>query len=295
VERAARTGLRAGSLGARVLGDDGVAAVPRAVRRRVSAEVVPSWPEGMPPPAPGRLPSTSREGAAAVYMPACINRIFGNPRGTPPRPTLPEALVAVSARAGLPLWIPPDAPGHCCTTPWSSKGYEQGKEFMAGKVVQALLHWTDGGERPVVVDASSCAHGLMQDVEVEVEVLDSIAWAHDHLLPRLNVRRRVGSVALHPTCSAGHMGVASKLEALAGALADEVLVPLGTTCCGMAGDRGLLHPELPASALRDAAADLEGRSLDACISSNRTCEIALQQVTGRAYSSFVFLLEELTR
>jgi D-lactate dehydrogenase len=63
----------------------------------------------------------------------------------------------------------------------------------------------------------------------------------------------------------------------------------------MAGDRGLLHPELPPSALRDAALDLEGRTLDACLCSNRTCEIALQQVTGRPYASFVLLLEELTR
>jgi D-lactate dehydrogenase len=63
----------------------------------------------------------------------------------------------------------------------------------------------------------------------------------------------------------------------------------------MAGDRGLLHPELPAAALRPAAAELEGATFDACLCSNRTCEIGLQQVTGRPYVSFVLLLEELTR
>jgi D-lactate dehydrogenase len=158
----------------------------------------------------------------------------------------------------------------------------------------------------VVIDATSCAHGLMQDVAPRldderrerfesIERLDSIAWAHDRLLPRLRVGRRVGAVAVHPTCSAGHLGLATKLEAVAGALAEEVVVPAGTTCCGMAGDRGLLHPELPASALRDAARDLDGRSLDACVCANRTCEIALQEVTGRPYGSFVFLLEQLTR
>jgi D-lactate dehydrogenase len=63
----------------------------------------------------------------------------------------------------------------------------------------------------------------------------------------------------------------------------------------MAGDRGLLHPELPASALRRAGEELAGRALDACVCSNRTCEIGLQQVTGRPYGSFVLLLEELTR
>jgi D-lactate dehydrogenase len=292
VERAARGGLRVGRFG----GGRAVAAVSSTIRSRVSADLVPAWPEdGMPPPAPASLPSTAREGAAAVYMPACINRIFGNPRGTSARPTLPEALVEVSKRAGLPLWIPDDAAGNCCAVPWSSKGYTRGKEFMAAQMREALERWTDGGRLPFVIDASSCAHGLIQDVGAEVEVLDSIAWAHDRLLPQLEVRRRVGALAVHPTCSAGHMQIATKLDALARAMADEVVVPVGTTCCGMAGDRGLLHPELPESALRDVKADLEGRRLDACVSSNRTCELALQQVTGRPYSSFVFLLEELTR
>ena len=49
-----------------------------------------------------------------------------------------EALVAVSARAGLALWIPPDVAGHCCATPWSSKGYRSGQDLMAAKTAAAL-------------------------------------------------------------------------------------------------------------------------------------------------------------
>jgi D-lactate dehydrogenase len=41
--------------------------------------------------------------------------------------------------------------------------------------------------------------------------------------------------------------------------------------------------------------ELDGMELDACLCSNRTCEIALQEQTGRPYASFVLLLEELTR
>jgi D-lactate dehydrogenase len=283
-----------------------VAAVPALLRRRVTQELVPTWPATMPPPAPAALPETRRAGAAAVYLPACVNRIFGSPRGTPQHPTLPEALVAVSERAGRPVWIPADVGGHCCATPWSSKGYRRGHEHMARTTADALWRWTAGGRLPVVIDATSCAHGLLQDVAERleddarerfagIEILDAIAWAHDHLLERLTVRERVGTVAVHPTCSSGHLGLAPKLEAVARALAEDVLVPAGTTCCGMAGDRGLLHPELPASALRDVARDLEGRELDACLCSNRTCELALHEHTGRPYASFVLLLEDLTR
>jgi D-lactate dehydrogenase len=250
----------------------------------------------LPGPAPPQLPSTTQGRAAAVYLPACINRIFGNPNGLAARPTVPEALVAISARAGLPVWIPDDVVGVCCGTPWSSKGFSDGHEVMARRTTEALSRWTGDGELPVVIDATSCTHGLISDVEPEgIQILDSISWVHDHLLERLTVTRKLPTVAVHPTCACMHLGLAGKLTAIAAALSDEVVVPAATGCCGMAGDRGLLHPELPASALRDVARELAGKSFDAYLSSNRTCEIALQQVTERPYESFLLALEELTR
>ena len=74
------------------------------------------------------------------------------------------------------------------------------------------------------------------------------------------------------------------------------MVPAASGCCGMAGDRGWLHPELPASALRDVARELAGRSFDACcVEQPNLRDGARMQVTGRPYASFVLALEELTR
>ena len=61
-----------------------------------------------------------------------------------------------------------------------------------------------------------------------------------------------------------------------------------------------LLPELPAYAALDElgddeAAELAGTHHDAALCSNRTCEIGLQQSTGDAFTSFVFLLEAATR
>jgi D-lactate dehydrogenase len=278
VERAARGAVQAGRAVARVAAPGRLAAAPE--------------------PAPRRLPRTSRAGAAAVYLPSCTNRIFGRAAGRrgDGRLTVPEALVAVSARAGRPLWIPADVAGHCCATPWSSKGYAAGLAEMAGRTAAAMRRWSDGGRLPVVIDASSCSHGARENLGLDgVEVIDSVAWVHDHLLERLHVSRRLGSIVVHPTCAASHLGVTAKLARVAGAMADEVVVPAATRCCGMAGDRGWLRPELPAAALQETADELAGQSFDACVSSNRTCEIALHQVIGRPYESFLLTLEELTR
>jgi D-lactate dehydrogenase len=297
-ERAARTALRAGGMLARWLGDHRLRAAGSAVRRHGGAELVPQWTPSMPRAAPPRLPDTDRAGAVAVYLPSCLNRIFGNARDEPPGPTVPEALVALSARAGRPLWIPDDVAGRCCATPWSSKGFQSGRDQMAADTRSAVQRWTDGGRLPVVTDASSCAQGLVAELELDgVEVLDCIDWVHDQLLEALASapRCRLASVLVHPTCSVAHLGLTAKLATIARTVADEVVIPASTGCCGMGGDRGWLHPELPASALRDTVRELEGREFGACVSSNRTCELALREHTGRPYRSFVLMLEELTR
>ncbi|MGI8507206.1 MAG: heterodisulfide reductase-related iron-sulfur binding cluster [Solirubrobacteraceae bacterium] len=147
-----------------------------------------------------------------------------------------------------------------------------------------------------MIDASSCTLGVADEMELDgVEVLDSVAWVHDRLLDRLRVTHRLRNAAVHPTCACSQLGHADKLAAIAQRLAEEVVVPAATGCCGMAGDRGWLHPELPASALEDVARELDGRRFDRCVSSNRTCEIALHRETGYRYGSFVLMLEELTR
>jgi D-lactate dehydrogenase len=85
--------------------------------RSASADLVALVPGPMPRAQLRKLPSTTREGAAAVYFPACINRIFGRDPGHRRHPSLPQALVEVSARAGRPLWIPADVAGKCCARP----------------------------------------------------------------------------------------------------------------------------------------------------------------------------------
>jgi len=176
---------------------------------------------------------------------------------------------------------------------------------MANAVADALWRWSDGGALPIVVDAASCTLGLAEDVATQLDaerktryesltIVDSIAWCRD-LLPALTISRKLTRIAVHPTCSMTHLGLSEALREIAGHLADEVEVPVGTTCCGTAGDRGLLHPELVVSATREIRSVLDASPAEAYLSANRTCEMGLRHATGRPYESFVFLLEELSR
>jgi D-lactate dehydrogenase len=304
VEGLSRVSLWGAHLFSSVFGVKPLTAFTAAARSLVSSDLMPAVPGPMPRAASG-LPSTDRNGATAVYFCACINRMFGRDPAGPAGPSLADTLVALSKRAGKPLWIPPDVAGLCCSTPWKSKAYRQGHKYMAQAVAQALWRWSDGGALPIVVDAASCTLGLKEDVATQLEgkdreqyeslrIIDSIAWCRD-LLPDLAVSHKLPRVAVHPTCSTTHLKLAGTLKQIAGHLADEVEVPLGTTCCGTAGDRGLLHPELVVSATREVRAVLDARPCDAYLSANRTCEMGLRHATGHPYESFIFLLEELSR
>uniref|UniRef100_A0AAU2VZY2 D-lactate dehydrogenase (cytochrome) n=1 Tax=Streptomyces sp. NBC_00008 TaxID=2903610 RepID=A0AAU2VZY2_9ACTN len=301
VEAAARLAVAAASR----IDDRLLEGVTGLARRAVRPDLMPAWLPEIPGAAARKLPPTSRAGASAVYYPACVNRIFGGPEGER-LPSLPQAVVAVSARAGKPVWIPEDVAGTCCATIWHSKGYDTANAVMANRIVEAAWGWTAGGKLPLVVDASSCTLGIAHEVvpyltednralHRELTVVDSLVWAADELLPELTVLRRTGSAVLHPTCSMEHLGDVAHLRAVAEACAREVVVPDDAACCGFAGDRGMLHEELTASATAKEAAEVNTREYDTYLSANRMCEIGMDRATGRSYYSVLMELERATR
>ncbi|WP_211257911.1 FAD-binding and (Fe-S)-binding domain-containing protein [Lentzea albidocapillata] len=275
----------------------------RTLRRgAAAAELIPEWLPEIPRPAPV-LPRTKAD-AAAVYFPACVNRIFAGP--TPGDLPLPQTIVTLSERAGLPVTIPDDVSGKCCATIWHSKGYHEGNVRMANLMVESAYRWTGGGRLPLVVDATSCSLGITSEVvpylteenrrrHMSLRIVDSVTWAARELLPQLRVFRRLTSVVLHPTCSGQQLGNQPDLEAVAAAISELVTVPITAQCCGFAGDRGLLHRELTESATAAEAAEIGGQVYDAYLSTNRTCEMGMQHATGEQYRSVLTELEWATR
>lgn len=293
----------AGRIGG-VVGDRPLRALTALARRVAGTDLIPAW-IGTMPRAARRLPATSDDGAGVVYFPACINRIFGVPEGAADRTSVVEAVVALGERAGAPVWIPEDVPALCCGTVWGSKGYARGSDLMANRLVDALWEWSDGGRRTVIVDASSCTLGMLREIRphltprnrerhARLEVLDALTWARRDVLPGVTVTRPVNRAVVHPTCSMNHLDLQDDLLAVAGASAAEVVHPVAT-CCGFAGDRGFLHPELTESATAQERDDVLALDADAYLSGNRTCELGMEHATGKPYESALVALERATR
>jgi D-lactate dehydrogenase len=278
-------------------------AATRLGRRAAGEDTVPLYSADLPRGGYRRHsdPSVGEQtGARAVLFGACVGTMFGPAAGGR---GASGAFRALCARAGLELAIPPELPELCCGTPWKSKGMSQGHAVMRKKVIPALWKASRGGEIPIVCDASSCTEGLHemlrsageQDHGHQLVVLDAVEFVSQHVLEQLEVSRRLKSVAVHPTCSSTRMGTTASITALAASFADEVVIPPDWGCCGFAGDRGLLHPELTASATAPEVAALGDREYDAYVSSNRTCELGMTRATGKQYRHILEVLEEQTR
>jgi D-lactate dehydrogenase len=302
-ERALRWSLRLGHATEKVIGADGMRGLTRAMKRVVGD----SFSEWMPdtPYAAGPVPKTDRAGAQAVYFPSCISRVMGRLAGEPNDSSLMEVTVEVARRAGVPVFIPGDVAGTCCGTPFSSKGFSRAHAIQINAAVERCWRWSEEGKLPIVIDTSPCTYGFKnagayltdenQGHFDRMTFLDAIEFVHDELLPKLAIKTKSRSVALHPVCSVTKMGIGAKLEGIARACSEQVTVPADAGCCAFAGDRGFLFPELTQSATRHEAAEVKAKRPDECYSSSRTCEIGMTRATGQIYRSYMYLLEKATR
>lgn len=265
----------------------------RAVRAVGARDSIPAWTPDLPRGGNRRARRSTGE-ADAIYLPSCSGSMFAPAAGGT---GVQEALFALAARAGIRLRVPKEIDRLCCGTPWTSKGYPDGARVMRDLVRRSVENALSGADIPIVCDAASCTEGFARQLAESgggALVEDAVVFGAEVLLPRLSVARRIGTLALHPTCSSTRLAIDGALLTIAGAIAERVVLPDSWGCCGFAGDRGMLHPELTASATRDEVRSLVGEDVDAWASLNRTCEIGMTRATGRPYRHILELLEEAT-
>jgi len=239
---------------------------------------------------------------AAIYFPCCVSRILAPANGDRP---LAEVITDVCAVAGAPVEIPAGVEGLCCGMPFGSKGYRRASVESVSKLVTAMVEWTDGGRLPVMMDASPCAYTIktcgpdlpadLRRSYEQLRIMDGIQFALEFVVPNLRARHPAAGVVLHPVCSVVKMDLVEAMVAVVEPFTEDVVVPEAAGCCGFAGDRGFLLPELTESATRSEAHEVEAGEFDGFYSSSRTCEIGMTRATSRPYRSFWYLLDETTR
>lgn len=258
----------------------------KGLRNVVGEESVPLWAGDIPKP--GRMRRSL--GAATpdvVFLPSCTGHLFGGGSTS--------AFLSVCSKARLSVMVPDGIGGMCCGTPWKSKGLVSGGAVMADHVIRELRESAEKLGVPVVMDSTSCTHGLRELVGRELptlRILDATEFVAERVLDRLVAQNRLCALMLHPTCASRQLGADAALQEIAQFVAEQVDTPDDAACCGFAGDRGLLHPELTASATSREAAEVRSHPTEAHASSNRTCELGMARASGANYRHILEYLDE---
>jgi len=271
---------------------------------RLTGMRVPKWNAAILHRSP-HLIKTKPNDAQVIYFPSCISRAMGVPPLDADALSLTDVFVMLCQRANIKVHIPEDSHGSCCGMPFSSKGYTDAYREMLQKTLERMWAWSQSGRLPVVIDSSSCAYSLrtssshLEGPDLEhwnkMTLLDSVEFARDWLIPNLKITPLPDNVILHPNCALRKLNLDKALKQVVDACVESAVVPENLGCCAFAGDRGLLVPELTASATASEAAEVISKPYDGYYSSNLTCEMGMALATKKPYRSFLYLLEKASQ
>lgn len=299
-----RFGLKAGLSVNKLFGKNAMFRLTRVIKKFIPA--MPLWSDHFhhPPDLAALKKKTGGSGnsekTTIVYFPACISRAMGTYAGR--SRTLPETFMSICEKSGIQVVVSDAISGTCCGQIFSSKGLTDAYRYTANRTLNELWHASREGLYPVVIDVSSCAYTLRhmrgaldeenKDKFEKLTILDSVEFLHDMVLPFARVKTKKKDIVLHPVCSLQKMKSEDKFLNIGKAFADRITTPRQAGCCGMAGDRGFLFPELTRAATLPEASEVAEHEYDGYFSSTRTCEIAMSEAVHRNYESILYLVDE---
>ncbi|MCS6999417.1 MAG: FAD-binding and (Fe-S)-binding domain-containing protein [Bacteroidota bacterium] len=237
---------------------------------------------------PERLRAQSCRAPHLTYLPTCMTCFGGRNR----HGSVAEAFLHLAKQAGVKVAIPPAACTVCCGHPWHSGGMVAEYRRVASRWIAAAMKATEDGAIPLVVDSSSCALSIGQELKkmtasddtMQVKVLDPVdAAEYLYTHGQISAPARRYRVLVHPGCAGERLGATERIRLLLERLGCQVIIPPSAACCGMAGDRGLRYPELPAHALAQQAEEIRQSDADFYVGTNLPCIWQLAHTTGKPF------------
>jgi len=224
-----------------------------------------------------------------VYFPTCVVRTMGPAKSDKDQRELYDATLSVLRKAGYTVIFPKGLDGLCCGMSFSSKGFNDQAAQQFGQLEAALRAASDNGRIPILIENSSCTYTIKSKIDPTVRLYEPVEFVHDFLRDKLAFTKLPETIAVHVTCGSTKMGLGAKWRTVAGLVAERTVFPRDVTCCGFAGDRGFLVPELNESALAGLKPELHDCTTG--VSNARTCEIGLSLHGGINYQSIMYLID----
>ena len=245
------------------------------------------------PAAPKNAATASHSSAnKGVYFSTCVEKTFSNDKSETSHRELKDVLVSLMNKANIEL-IDATRLNPCCGLPYKSQGLFDTAQTKGMALVEHLRKLSEDGKYPIVFDASPCVEQILPLLPKNVRAYEACDYINQFVKPKLSIKPKAETIALHIPCSSRKMGFESTMQELANACAKEVILPNDIECCGFAGIKGMTKPEVNAHALRKLKPQLP-RRVSRGFSNSGSCEIGLTNHSGIPYQSLLYLVDEVS-
>ena len=262
--------------------------------RTISFGLIPLWNEHFPRGAKKINTSVSNISSdrKVVYFPSCITRTMGVTKSYSKEVELTELTKKLLTKAGYEIIYPEKMNSLCCGMAFSSKGFVEAGKKASGELKEALLLASANNKYPILCDMSPCLYTMVNNMGDTLKLYEPAKFAKEYLLPYLDITPSKEKVSVFAVCSSKKMTVDTTLYDLARLCSTDVTV-IDSNCCGFAGDRGFLLPELNAHGLRKLKK--QAADSDKGFATSRTCEIGLSYHSGIEFKSIYYLLDQCSK
>ncbi len=265
---------------------------------QISKHRIPAWNSMIT--ASSKFPGKIEYGAGKsfIYYPSCISRAFSADFNNQ---SIIEVMGQIAELAKVKLIIPDKIDDTCCSTPFSSKGFNDTGIDMFERTINLLYIASNNGKIPIVVDTSPCTYKFLHPSDSiskeistkwkKLKFMDIIPFL-DSIVKDTNFKPLDRGIIVHPTCATQKMEHMQIMESLTKRCAKKVTIPENSNCCGFAGDRGMIIPQLTNNAVKFFKDQLSSKQRKlAGYSSSRMCEIGMSD-REQSYKSIVLLVRD---
>jgi len=292
VSSATRVGMQAAHKVSCVIGKSNLEKSTQFINK-LSVGFIPKWHRYVPQAAKAikQTEQSNNNMPSIVYFPSCVSRTMGVASGDNQNQDLHEVMLSLFSKAGYKVIIPDEIESLCCGLPFASKGFKGSADSSIKRLEQLLWNLSEQGKLPIINDTSPCSLRMREQFIKPLKIYEPVEFIFNKVLDNLQQTAQVDKIALHITCSARKMELDKDFIQLAKNCAKEVIIPEESGCCGFAGDKGFVVPELNHSAL----SRLKQQIPDDCVegySNSRSCEIGLSKHSGIHYRSIAYLVDQ---
>ncbi len=209
-----------------------------------------------------------------VLIPACPNRVFGTNQNYTDYPNK-----LILQKMGFDVQYLIDNQNMCCGQMYHSKSNQLQREIMQNKLKKTISHI-----KIAIIDNSSCAE-FAQNMGIDLIDINQFIIQN---IDRKKLHRKYNKIALHIDCSTAKNSFNQEYLDILYLCCSEIIIPEGIKCCGFAGDKGFINPELNASCLSNLYNQVKDCEIG--VTFNRNCQIGLSHHSKIEYISFVEII-----